>query len=74
MELKNQKVFDEIYKLLEDFKKEDPICQEIIKDLLEEAYLEHNQKTDRKIDKQLYLWIEKKVDSIISKEKNDEDN
>lgn len=72
MELKNQNVFEEIFKLLEDFKKEDPICQKIIKDLLEEAFLEHNQNRNRGIDKQLYTWIERKADKILDKEDNNE--
>lgn len=74
MELKNQKVFLEIYKLLDEYKTKDPVCEEIVRDLLEEAYLEHNQNINRGIDKQLYKWIVRKVDETLKKEDNDENN
>jgi len=69
--LKNEKVFNEVMELLGSVKEEDHLVYSIMKDLLQEAYIEYNKGSSQKIDKQLYMWIEKEIEKRIKEEKND---
>lgn len=70
--LKHQKVFDEIMSLLENIKKYDPVVYSIMKDLLQEAYDEYNKGISIRIDKQLYMWIDREIDKNLSKDEKNE--
>ncbi len=70
--LKHQKVFDEIMSLLENIKKYDTVVYSIMKDLLQEAYDEYNKGISIRIDKQLYMWIDREIDKNLSKDEKNE--